>query len=85
MIVSEPSLAERPQGVGHVLPKAVDRREAARVSAFVLALVDSSHVPHSPDARIRRRRACRDVFVDHPLYVIVKLFGELPLDAIAVE
>jgi hypothetical protein len=77
--------AQGPHRVGQVLLKALDGGATAGIATFVLTRFDGAHVPKRPCARVRGRHTRRDVVVDRSLRVVLKLLGELLLEAIAAE
>src|SRR3954463_3352869 len=75
------ALAKRAERVGHVLPDAVDKLDAARVAALLLAERDRTHLDSRPLARVRERHAGRDVVLDQLLEMVLHLLIELALNA----
>jgi hypothetical protein len=61
-----------------ILAKAVEQREAARVSALFFPLSDRAHLPKGVGAGVRWRHARSDVVLNEMLEMVVELLVELP-------
>src|SRR5206468_12024362 len=72
------TLSKRAERIRHILAKAVDQREAARVSTLFFPLSDRAHLPKGVGASVRWRHARSDVVINEVLEMVLELLVELP-------
>ena len=63
-----------------VLTKAADPGQAARLTAFFLALSDRTHFDEGAVARLRRRQAGSEMLRDQPVDVVLQLLVEVAIE-----